>query len=149
MIEFNVRFGDPETQVLVPRLRGDFAALLAGAARGALETQLATFDGDACVGIVLATPDYPRTSAPLRGLRGDVDLGEGRVAFWGASTLRGSDVDASGGRVLTVTALGPDVETARARAYGAVDELAQRIGAGVELSYRSDIAAGLPVAPLA
>ena len=149
VIEFNVRFGDPETQVLVPRLRGDFAALLASAARGALEPELATFDGEACVGIVLATPDYPRTSTPLRGLRGDVALGDGRVAFWGASTLRDGGVDASGGRVLTVTALGTDLEVARTRAYGAVDELAQRIGAGVHLSYRRDIAAGLPLAPLA
>ncbi len=143
VIEFNVRFGDPETQVLVPRVRGDFAQLLASAARGALDPALATFDGEACVGVVLASPDYPRTSTPLLGLRADVDLDDGRVAFWGASTLRDGHVDAGGGRVLTVTALGSDTESARTRAYGAVDELAHRIGAGVRLSYRSDIAAGL------
>ena len=148
VIEFNVRFGDPETQVLIPRVRGDLAKLLASAARGALETSHASFDGDACVGVVLATPDYPRTSKPLRGLRADVGLGEGRIAFWGASTLHDSLVDASGGRVLTVTALGSDIEAARARAYGAVDELAHRIGTGVPLSYRRDIAA-LPAFPRA
>jgi phosphoribosylamine--glycine ligase len=69
-----------------------------------------------------------------------VALADGRVAFWGASTQRQGVIDASGGRVLTVTALGDDVATARANAYAAVDELAHRIGAGVSLSYRRDIA---------
>jgi len=140
VIEFNVRFGDPETQVLLPRVRGDFARLLKSAADGAVDESAATIDGDACVGVVLATSDYPRTSAPLRDLSSDVGLPEGRVAFWGASALRGDVVDAGGGRVLTVTATGPDVAAARANAYAAVDELSHRIGAGVSLSYRSDIA---------
>jgi len=140
VIEFNVRFGDPETQVLVPRVRGDFARLLKSAADGALDESAATFDGPSCVGVVLATSDYPRASTPLRDLSARVALGEGRVAFWGASTLRGDVVDAGGGRVLTVTALGDDVEAARDNAYAAVDELAHRIGTGVSLSYRSDIA---------
>lgn len=140
VIEFNVRFGDPETQVLLPRVRGDFARLLKSAADGALDESAATFDGASCVGVVLATSDYPRASTPLRDLSARVALGEGRVAFWGASSLRGDLVDASGGRVLTVTALGDDVAAARSNAYAAVDELAHRIGTGVSLSYRSDIA---------
>jgi len=140
VIEFNVRFGDPETQVLMPRVRGDFARLLHTAAGGALDEQAAELDPTACVGVVLATADYPRSSTPLRGLRADVTLGEGRAAFWGASTPRDGLVDASGGRVLTVTALGSDVAGARQNAYAAVDELAHRIGAGVSLSYRTDIA---------
>jgi phosphoribosylamine---glycine ligase len=140
VIEFNVRFGDPETQVLVPRMRGDFARLLESAATGALEDGVAQFDRGACVGVVLATRDYPRATTPLRDLSADVALPEGRVAFWGASSLRGNVVDATGGRVLTVTALGDDIEAARANAYAAVDELAHRIGSGVSLSFRSDIA---------
>jgi phosphoribosylamine--glycine ligase len=140
VIEFNVRFGDPETQVLMPRVRGDFARLLKSAADGALEEGAATFDGGSCVGVVLATSDYPRSSSPLRDLSADVGLSDGRVAFWGASTLRDGVIDASGGRVLTVTALGEDVPAARANAYAAVDELAHRIGVGVSLSYRRDIA---------
>jgi phosphoribosylamine--glycine ligase len=139
VIEFNVRFGDPETQVLMPRVRGDFARLLKSAADGALDVDAATFDGGSCVGVVLATSDYPRSSTPLRDLSADVALSDGRVAFWGASTLREGVIDASGGRVLTVTALGGDVGAARANAYAAVDELAHRIGAGVSLSYRRDI----------
>jgi phosphoribosylamine--glycine ligase len=140
VIEFNVRFGDPETQVLMPRVRGDFARTLKSAADGNLDESAASIAGDACVGVVLATENYPRTSTPLRGLSADVSLPDGQVAFWGATTLRDGLVDASGGRVLTVTALGPDVAAARANAYAAVDVLAHRIGSGVSLSYRSDIA---------
>jgi phosphoribosylamine--glycine ligase len=140
VIEFNVRFGDPETQVLMPRLRGDFARMLKSAADGKLDETAASIAGDACVAVVLATADYPRTSTPLRGLSADVSLPDGRVAFWGASATRDDVVDALGGRVLTVTALGADIATARANAYGAVDVLAHRIGSGVSLSYRSDIA---------
>ncbi|MFY9780467.1 MAG: phosphoribosylamine--glycine ligase, partial [Candidatus Baltobacteraceae bacterium] len=88
VIEFNVRFGDPETQVMMPRVRGDFARLLKSAADGALDAQAASFTEDACVGVVLATADYPRSSTPLRDLSPDVALGEGRVAFWGASARR-------------------------------------------------------------
>jgi len=108
VIEFNVRFGDPETQVLMPRVRGDFARSLKSAADGAFDEGAATFDGRTCVGVVLATSDYPRSSTPLRDLSPDVALADGRVAFWGASTQR--------------------------------QELAHRIGAGVSLSYRRDIA---------
>jgi phosphoribosylamine--glycine ligase len=140
VIEFNVRFGDPETQVLMPRVRGDFARLLESAANGSLDESAARFDGGSCVGVVLATHDYPRASAPLRDLSADVGLPQGQVAFWGASSLRGAVVDAGGGRVLTVTALGDDIEAARTNAYAAVDELAHRMGAGVSLSFRSDIA---------
>lgn len=143
VIEFNVRFGDPETQVLVPRMRGDFARLLASAARGECDAGAARFDGDACVGIVLATQGYPQTNTPLRGLPADLALGAGCTAFWGASTLRDEMVEASGGRVLTVTATGADVAGARERGYAAVVELTRRMsgtGADVALRFRRDIA---------
>ncbi len=140
VIEFNVRFGDPETQVMMPRVRGDFAQLLSSAARGSVEIGAATLSDEACVGVVLATADYPRTSAPLAGLSADVSLPAGKIAFWGGSTLREGRVDSKGGRVLTVTALGATLGDARANAYSAVDELAHRIGGGSSLTYRSDIA---------
>jgi phosphoribosylamine--glycine ligase len=143
-IEFNVRFGDPETQVLVPRVRGDFAKLLRSAADGALDDSAATVAEETCVGVVLATADYPRTSTPLRDLRADVALPGERTVFWGASSLRAGAVDAAGGRVLTVTALGSDLPDARHKAYAAVDELARRVGSGVSLSYRTDIGVWTP-----
>jgi phosphoribosylamine--glycine ligase len=143
VIEFNVRFGDPETQVLMPRVDGDFARLLKSAADGDLDETAARVGGAACVGVVLATADYPRSSTPLRDLSANVALDGERVAFWGASSVRGDAVDANGGRVLTVAALGADLAVARRNAYAAVDELAHRIGSGVSLSYRSDIGASV------
>jgi len=143
VIEFNVRFGDPETQVLMPRIEGDFAALLASAARGNVDPSLARVAGRACVGVVLATADYPRASTPLRDLGADVSLPPDQVAFWGATARRDGVVDASGGRVLTVTALGDGVDAARRAAYAAVDALGRRMGSGVALSFRTDIAAAV------
>jgi len=138
VIEFNARFGDPETQALLPRIGGDFAALLHSVATGAMDlSQLATSEQH-CVGVVLATGDYPKSSTPLRGLSGDVRLNDGCRAFWSSSRRNDGTVDASGGRVLTVTALGNELKTARAKAYAAVKQLAGRLGTD-QLTYRTDI----------
>jgi len=139
VIEFNVRFGDPETQVLMPRVTGDFAALLKSAADGALDLSVAAFAARACVGVVLATADYPRTSTPVVGLSREADLGADAQVFWGGSTIADGSVRSSGGRVLTVTGLGDDVESARVRAYDAVRALASRVRNAGELTYRTDI----------
>jgi phosphoribosylamine---glycine ligase len=139
VIEFNARFGDPETQVLVPRIGGDFATLLQTAAQGAMDLSLATISHERCVGVVLATSDYPRSSTPLRGLNSDVSLPQGCQAFWGASTLVDGTVSSGGGRVLTVTALGDSLDEARLRAYESVKGLAGRLGSAA-LTYRTDIA---------
>ncbi len=139
VVEFNARFGDPETQVLMPRIGGDFALLLDSVARGAMDLSLLTISAQHCVGVVLATPDYPRTSTPLEGLSPDVSLADGCRAFWGASRRVDGSVSTGGGRVLTVTALGESLEQARSSAYAGVKQLAGRLGTG-ELTYRSDIA---------
>ncbi|MBV9699669.1 MAG: phosphoribosylamine--glycine ligase [Candidatus Eremiobacteraeota bacterium] len=139
VIEFNVRFGDPEAQVLMPRITGDLAALLRTIADGAMDLSLASFSPRSCVGVVLATAEYPQRSTPLHGLSPDVSLPDGCHAFWGGSTVRDGAVAASGGRVLTVTALGDDAAQARERAYDSVSQLASRFGAAA-LTYRSDIA---------
>jgi phosphoribosylamine--glycine ligase len=140
VIEFNARFGDPETQVLMPRIGGDFAQLLKSAADGAMDLSLATFSPQTCVGVVLATSDYPRSNTPLSGLHADVSLPSGSQAFWGGTQLTGETVSTGGGRVLTVTALGDDLSSARLRAYDAVKTLAGRLGTDA-LTYRRDIAA--------
>ncbi|HET9096531.1 MAG TPA: phosphoribosylamine--glycine ligase [Candidatus Baltobacteraceae bacterium] len=139
VIEFNVRFGDPETQVLMPRVTGDFAALIKSAADGALDLSAAAFATRACVGVVLATADYPRSSTPIKGLPADVDLGLDAQVFWGTSTIEGGGVSSGGGRVLTVTGLGNDLVAARLRAYDGIHDLAARINAR-DLTYRTDIA---------
>jgi phosphoribosylamine--glycine ligase len=140
VIEFNVRFGDPEAQVLLPRVGGDFALLLDSVARGAMDLSVATSSQQHCVGVVLATGEYPRSNTPLQGLSADLSLGEGCRAFWGSSQRVNGTVNAGGGRVLTVTALGDDLAQARARAYESVNRLAKRLGTN-SLTYRSDIAA--------
>ncbi|MDP9025889.1 MAG: phosphoribosylamine--glycine ligase [Candidatus Eremiobacteraeota bacterium] len=139
VIEFNARFGDPEAQVLMPRVHGDFAELLASAADGAMDLSLATLGSECCVGIVLATSDYPRSSTPLEHLNADVSLPDGAVAFWGGGHLEQTGVKSSGGRVLTVTACGSDLVSARENAYAGVKLLAGRLGTN-QLSYRTDIA---------
>ena len=139
VIEFNARFGDPETQVLMPRIGGDFAELLKSAADGAMDLSLLNLSEKACVGVVLATSDYPRSSTPLEGLNADVALPAGAQAFWGGTQLVDGRVKSGGGRVLTVTALGEDVDDARMRAYEAVRTLSGRIGS-TDLTFRTDIA---------
>ena len=139
VIEFNARFGDPETQVLMPRVAGDFALLLHSAASGAMDLSAAALGREHCVGVVLATSDYPRSSTPLTGLSADIALSEGCRAFWGDSQLDGDAVKSGGGRVLTVTALGESLESAREKAYASVKQLAGRLG-GSALTYRTDIA---------
>jgi phosphoribosylamine--glycine ligase len=139
VIEFNARFGDPEAQVLVPRIDGDFARLLHSAATGALDPEAAGFSEKACVGVVLATGGYPATATPLRGLPVELEVPEACRIFWGASTLRDGRADSAGGRVLTVTATDLDVGRARTRAYDAIRALAPQLGAS-DLTYRTDIA---------
>jgi phosphoribosylamine--glycine ligase len=139
VVEFNARFGDPETQVLMPRIRGDFAALLGSAADGAMDVSACTLSSEACVGVVLATRDYPRSSTPVSGMDADISLPENCQAFWGSSELANGHVNSPGGRVLTVTAIADDVSRARDRAYDAVRLLANKLSKH-GLTYRSDIA---------
>jgi len=146
VLEFNARFGDPETQVVLPRLRGDLVELLRAAAQGKLDDGLhPSFSEQTCVGVVLTSEGYPLHAQPAHNLPpfGEAQAGiEGMpvVAFWGASSLRGDRVDAAGGRVLTVCAFGDGVEEARARAYEACAAYHTSLPSGVALRYRSDIA---------
>ena len=140
VIEFNVRFGDPETQVLLPRVAGDFAQLLASTARGAMDLSAASISERHSAGVVLATPEYPRSNMALENLNPDVTLGDETQAFWGASSIVDGRVRSGGGRVLTVVGLGDELAQARERAYAGVAKLAKRLGTEA-LSYRTDIAA--------
>lgn len=144
VLEFNARFGDPETQTVLPRLSSDLFSLLYAVASGvdpkaALPCEWASA---ACVGVVLASEGYPLASTPLTGLPiAEPVERDGVAAFWGGSSLRGDVVDASGGRVLTVTALGDDVADARKRAYAACASYGRLLPSGTKLCCRSDIGA--------
>ncbi len=119
VLEFNCRFGDPETQVLVPRLTGDLLNALHGAARGTLPSDLEVRP-EAAVGVVLAAPGYPtdpRTGGEIVGL----DEVDPDVLIFHAGTRRdGRRLVTSGGRVLTVVATGSTVAEARRRVYANV-----------------------------
>jgi phosphoribosylamine--glycine ligase len=143
VVEFNVRFGDPETQVLMPRVTGDFARFLAGAAEGALELDVARFSTAACVGVTLATNHYPYENTKVSNLPATFALPPDTAAFWGASTITGGRVSSPGGRVLTVTALGATVEDARTLVYEAIGAVKTQVPPGTPLAYRSDIARGM------
>jgi phosphoribosylamine--glycine ligase len=140
VVEFNARFGDPETQVLMPRVAGDFAKYLKSAAEGAIELDAAHFTGEACVGVTLTTDRYPYENTTLTGLPATLQLPPNVAAFWGSSTLDGDRVATPGGRVLTVTATAPSVSEARTRVYEAIAQLKPQFPAGTPLAYRSDIA---------
>jgi phosphoribosylamine--glycine ligase len=125
VLEYNVRFGDPECQVLVPRLASDLYVHLRESAAGDLSTPIELSD-TACIGVVLAAEGYP--PAPSR--KGDVISGlehagthEGVVVFHAGTASDGGPIVTNGGRVLTVTAVGADLALARDRAYAAASEI--------------------------
>jgi phosphoribosylamine---glycine ligase len=119
VLEFNARFGDPEAQVILPLLGESALALFIACARGEVDPGTATVAGGAAVGVVAAAAGYPgdvRRGDPITGIATlDPD-----VLCFHAGTRRDSDgtLRTSGGRVLCVTALGPDLGAARSRAYG-------------------------------
>lgn len=142
VLEFNARFGDPETQVVLPRLQSDLFELLEAAANGTLaDAAVPAFSEDACVGVVMTSDGYPQASTRVEGLPLFTAPSEHVMAFWGTSATENSLVNASGGRVLTVCARGADMATARRDAYNAVERYVSALPSGVRLRYRSDIAA--------
>jgi phosphoribosylamine--glycine ligase len=136
VLEFNCRFGDPETQSILPRLDGDLLGALAAAAGGELRGVELTAGPDAAVTVVLASRDYPQREAAGEPIAG-VDDAEaaGALVFHAGTARRGEALVASGGRVLDVTATGRSTDEARTRAYDAV-ELISFAG----MRYRQDVA---------
>jgi phosphoribosylamine--glycine ligase len=124
LIEYNVRFGDPECQVLMMRLRDDLLVLLNAAADGQLAHMSARWRDDAALTVVMAANGYP--AAPQKGsvIRGlEQAAAGGAVIFHAGTAMRDGEVIANGGRVLNVTETGKTVSEARRKAYGAVDRI--------------------------
>jgi phosphoribosylamine--glycine ligase len=122
VLEYNVRFGDPETQAVLPRLRSDLLDLLARATRpGGLEGAQLDWDERWAVTLVLASAGYPESSSS-----GDVITGadqDGVEVTHAGTALRDGELVTAGGRVLNVTALGADPAAARDAAYAAADQI--------------------------
>jgi phosphoribosylamine--glycine ligase len=123
LIEFNVRFGDPETQVMLPRIEDDLLALMLAAAEGRLPETPVRLSPETALTVVLAAkgyPDAPKKGSEIRGLE-RAEAMPGIIITHAGTKEDGGRLFADGGRVLNVTALGKDVAEAQARAYAAVD----------------------------
>ena len=136
VIEFNIRFGDPEAQVILPTMRGDLVEAMLAAIDGDVSRVDLVPDGSAAVCVVLASGGYPGSYETGRKIEGLDALPPGALAFHAGTETRGDGLYTAGGRVLGIVGTGPDVPAARANAYAAVDEVTFQ-----ECQWRSDIAA--------
>jgi phosphoribosylamine--glycine ligase len=136
VIEYNCRFGDPETQPIMMRLQSNLAQLCLTAIDGDLDTANIEFDQRAAVGVVLAAGGYPdsyRKGDAISGLT--VNTQNDRKVFHAGTTLSGNEVTTNGGRVLCATALGNNVSDAQKNAYELVNQISWQ-----DMFYRDDIA---------
>ncbi len=137
VIEFNCRFGDPETQVILPRLKSDLLEILWAVANDRLSEAAVDWSTDACVGVVMASGGYPedyQTGVIVAGLG---SLEPDVMAFHAGTALSDSgDIVTTGGRVLTVSAMAPTLQEARAKVYRNIQHLHFS-----RAHYRRDIAA--------
>jgi phosphoribosylamine--glycine ligase len=125
LLEYNTRFGDPECQVLLPRLRSDLLPAMIATTDGALDTVDLRWSDDVALTVVLATRGYPgpyTTGSVIRNVDAAADL-PGVTIFHSGTRRDGGRLIATGGRVLAITALGASVRDAQRRAYEAVDVL--------------------------
>jgi len=136
VLEFNVRFGDPETQAILPRLEGDLLETLAEVANGELEDAKLSVSEEACVTVVLAAGNYPASSdkgSPITGIAESEQTGA--VVFQAGTAMRDETLVTNGGRILNVSALGATIAEARERAYAACEKISWE-----GMRYRTDIA---------
>jgi phosphoribosylamine--glycine ligase len=125
LIEYNCRFGDPECQVLMLRLRSDLLPGLIAARDGVLDTFDLRWRNDAAITVVMAANGYPgayEKGSEIRGLEAASAV-DGVEIFHAGTVARNGEILANGGRVLNVSALGKDVREARARAYQAISRI--------------------------
>ena len=136
VLEFNARFGDPETQPVLMRMKGDIVPILEACMKGTLSQHRIEWDNRPSVCVVMASKGYPgdyEKGKVIRGLR-EVSKMEGAFVFHAGTTLKGDQVITNGGRVLGVTGLGEDIPRAIERTYQAVKKISWD---GVH--YRTDI----------
>ena len=134
VVEFNVRFGDPEAQVILPRLQNDLLEILEASTEGNLSAVKLTWKQDACVCVIAASGGYPgeyKTGFPISGLNAAVD----EMVFHAGTKIVGTNLVTNGGRVLNVSSLGESLAQARSRAYERLQNIHFE-----DLHYRTDIA---------
>ena len=135
VVEFNCRLGDPETQVILPRLKSDLAEILFATAKGELQGMQIEWDDRACVGVVAASGGYPAaytTGYPISGIK---EAGHEAIVFHAGTKLQDDAIVTDGGRVLTVAALADDMQQARILAYDNINRISFK-----DNFHRTDIA---------
>jgi phosphoribosylamine--glycine ligase len=135
VLEFNARFGDPETQVQLPLLKSDLVDIMQGIIDGSLDKAKIEWSKDACVGVVLASGGYPgnyRQGYPITGLD---RVGKETLVFHAGTKMNEGRICTAGGRVLTVVETGKTVAEARSKTYGNVSRISFE-----NCHYRKDIA---------
>jgi len=140
LLEFNCRFGDPETQVVLPLLDGDLAEIALACARGKLSDVKVQWKDEATVTVVLSSGGYPvayEKRKTIEGLDAASSL-DNTVIFHAGTEAENGKILTAGGRVLNVTGMGPSVKEARATAYKAVAKISFE-----KMAFRQDIAAGI------
>jgi phosphoribosylamine--glycine ligase len=123
VLEFNTRFGDPETEVILARWSGDLLPLLLGSARGDLRGVRAKWSAPASLCVVMASEGYPGNYPKGRPILGLESTGQEAIVFHAGTALDDRRIVTNGGRVLTVTATGQSVDEAAARAYAVVQQI--------------------------
>ena len=123
VIEFNCRFGDPEAQAILPRIKGDLLAAMHDASQGKLKTSLFLQD-DVAVVVVMANQGYPAKAVSGAVINGLAESAPNTLVFHAGTTQAGGDIIASGGRVLAVAGLGANQAEARENAYARVGTIA-------------------------
>ncbi|TCP69152.1 phosphoribosylamine--glycine ligase [Baia soyae] len=124
VIEFNARFGDPETQVVLPRLTSDLVEIMIAVVEGRLRADLVTWSDEAAVCVILSAGGYPgpyQSGLPITGMVNQLDHRES--VYHAGTRYEGSQLVTAGGRVLGVTALGENLQIAREKAYSLVEQI--------------------------
>lgn len=137
VLEYNCRFGDPETQPIMMRLQSDLVELCLAACDTNLAEQVIDFDPRATVGVVMAAGGYPESYAKGKVISGlqDADTSDTKVFHAGTQRLENGDIVTAGGRVLCVTAIADSVSLAQQKAYAGVNKISWE-----DVYYRTDIA---------
>ena len=136
VVEFNARFGDPETQVVLPLLDSDLGQIMMACATGTLTADMVKWKDSSAACVILASKGYPETSSKGDVIHGDIKQHDTTIVFHSGTKLVGDEYVTNGGRVLGVVGLGKDLRTALDRAYGRIEHIDFE-----GMQYRTDIGA--------
>jgi len=136
VVEFNARFGDPETQVVLPLLDSDLGQIMMACATGTLTADMVKWKDSSAACVILASKGYPETSSKGDVIHGDIKQHDTTIVFHSGTKLVGEEYVTNGGRVLGVVGLGKDLRTALDRAYERIEHIDFE-----GMQYRTDIGA--------